>query len=1020
MPPDTKPTSNLCKAVMLTGGLGVVIGGLGAQLAVQAVWIRFFDNLHWTFSTSAVAIFAWLKYKDIEQQNSKSFLWITIGLTGYAIGQIFWDIQVAVGYSSFPAPSDVFYLLLGPGVLLGLIVLILDRATYSNRRLILLDTLTVVVAMITIVLVSYLPKRGDTELLPLIILIAYPVTLLSAAITSLNMIPVLRLRITLSLILIIVGLFITGLSWMNWNLLALDGKTVDGDWFNVSFSVAILFIGYGLSQWTIEKNESAKWDRFCEGVLQQFPMVAVVLAAISVIMSVVFEVPFLVETITAIGMVVVVILAMIRQSYMLQERDVLLKAQMELDANKRKLRASEKMLEGIVENIPAMVFVKRASDLRIELLNRNWQLLTGYSSDEFLEKNDYDLWPKEQADAFTATDRKVLASYEVTEIPEEKLTKANGETIQLQTWKVALRDENGEPTHLLGIAIDISARKRAEESLRVAAIAFETHEGIMITDVNGTIIRVNQAFQDMTGYSAEEVIGNNPRMLASGRHGKDFYAAMWNELRCNGAWSGEIWDKRKSGQIYPKWQTITAVRDDRGIVTEYVAISSDITSRKRAEEEIHSLAFYDSLTGLPNRRLLMDRLRSALNSSVRNNLYGAVLFLDMDRFKTLNDSHGHDVGDQLLIEVGRRIQACVREVDSVARIGGDEFVILLEDVGAHTEEASRKASLIAEKIRTALVLPYQLNDGVHHSSPSIGVCLFCGNATTVDTLLKQADMAMYQAKESGRNAIRFFDPAMQHAVESRAALEADLRHALPNQQLQLHYQLQVDADLRAIGAEALLRWIHPVQGTVSPAKFIPLAEESSLILDLGNWVLETACKQLNAWAGNDLTKNLTLAVNVSGKQFGQHDFVEKVASIIKKFEADASRLKLELTESVVLNNVSDVIAKMHALKALGVSLSLDDFGTGYSSLSYLKALPLDQIKIDQSFVRDIAVDHNDAVMVKTIIDMAQNFSMNVIAEGVETETQLEFLKQNGCMAYQGYLFSKPISIEQFDVLLKSI
>ena len=1004
---------------MLTGLLGVVLGGLGAQLSAQTGWIRFFDNLHWTFSTSAVAIIAWLKYKDIQQQNPKSFLWISIGLTGYAIGQILWDIQVAVGYSGFPAPSDAFYLLLGPGILLGLIVIILDRATYSNRRLILLDTLIIVVAMVTIVLVNYLPKRGNTDLLPLIILIAYPVTLLSAAITSLSMIPVLRLRITLSLISLIVGLFITGLSWMNWNLLALKGETIDGDWFNITFSVAILFIGYGLSQWTIERNESVHWDRLCEGVLRQFPMVAVVIAASAVILSDVFEVSYLVEAITATGMVIVVILAMIRQSYMLQERDALLNAQTELAANKLKLRASEKMMKGIVENIPAMVFVKRASDLRIELLNRNWQLVTGYSSEDFLGKSDYDLWPKEQADAFTAADRKVLASYEVTEIPEEKLTNASGQTIHLQTWKVALRDENEKPTHLLGVAIDITARKRTEEALRVAAIAFETHEGIMITDVNGKIVRVNQAFQDMTGYSAEEVIGNNPRMLSSGRHSKDFYEAMWSELERNGTWSGEIWDKRKSGQIYPKWQTITAVRDDKGNVTEYVAISSDITSRKQAEEDIHSLAYYDSLTGLPNRRLLMDRMRSALAGSARGNLYGAVLFLDMDRFKTLNDSLGHDVGDQLLVEVGRRIQACVREVDSVSRLGGDEFVILLEEVDAHIEEASRKASLIAEKIRIALVMPYQLNYGVHHSSPSIGVCLFHGNGTTVDTLLKHADMAMYQAKESGRNSIRFFDPTMQHAVESRAALEADLRHALPDQQLQLYYQLQVDGDLRAIGAEALLRWKHPVQGMVSPAKFIPLAEESSLILDLGSWVLETACKQLRAWAGQDMTRNLTLAVNVSAKQFRQPDFVDKVAAILRKFEVAPSRLKLELTESVVLNDVSDVVAKMHALKALGLSLSLDDFGTGYSSLSYLKTLPLDQIKIDQSFVRDITTDPNDAVMVKSIIDMAQNFRLNVIAEGVETDSQLEFLKKNGCMAYQGYLFSKPVSIEQFEDLLKS-
>ena len=317
----------------------------------------------------------------------------------------------------------------------------------------------------------------------------------------------------------------------------------------------------------------------------------------------------------------------------------------------------------------------------------------------------------------------------------------------------------------------------------------------------------------------------------------------------------------------------------------------------------------------------------------------------------------------------------------------------------------------------ALAAPYQLKEQEHHSSPSIGVCLYRGNTESVDVLLKYADLAMYQAKESGRNAVRFFDPAMQHAVETRGALEADLRHAVPDKQLHLYYQIQVDNEHHPLGAEALVRWVHPKRGMVSPAQFIPVAEESSLILDIGLWVLNTACRQLAQWGGNEQTRNLELAINVSAQQFRLHGFVDVVAAALRSHQVDPSRLKLELTESVVLSDVADVVAKMHALKALGVKLSLDDFGTGYSSLSYLKQLPLDQIKIDQSFVRDIATDPNDAVMVKTIIDMAQNFRLNVIAEGVETEAQLEFLKQNGCMAYQGYLFSKPVPIEEFEALL---
>jgi diguanylate cyclase (GGDEF)-like protein/PAS domain S-box-containing protein len=578
-------------------------------------------------------------------------------------------------------------------------------------------------------------------------------------------------------------------------------------------------------------------------------------------------------------------------------------------------------------------------------------------------------------------------------------------------------DTSGKPLRSVGAVQDITEQHLAEEQLRIAAAAFETHEAILITDANSNIIRVNQAFQDITGYTSEEVLGKNPRILSSGRQDKEFYTAMWQQLMNTGSWSGEMWDRRKSGQIYPKWVTITAVKDEQGQTTEYVAIFSDITARKQAEEEIHNLAFYDALTKLPNRRLLLDRFRLALSVSARSKHYGAVLFLDMDRFKTLNDTLGHDYGDLLLIEVAERIQSCVREVDTVARLGGDEFVVLLEEVDADAEQASQKTALIAEKIRASLAAPYQLKAYEHHSSPSIGVSLYRGNTESVDALLKFADMAMYEAKESGRNAVRFFDPAMQLAVETRASLEADLRHAVPYEQLRLYYQIQLDSDHRPLGAEALVRWIHPERGMVSPAQFIPIAEESSLILDVGHWVLETACRQLAAWGKREQTQHLELAVNVSAQQFRKHDFVENVAAVIRAQQVNPTCLKLELTESVVLTDVADIVAKMHALKALGIKLSLDDFGTGYSSLSYLKLLPLDQLKIDQSFVRDIATDPNDAVMVKTIINLAQNFRLNVIAEGVETEAQLDFLKQNGCMAYQGYLFSKPVPIEEFEVLL---
>ena len=555
--------------------------------------------------------------------------------------------------------------------------------------------------------------------------------------------------------------------------------------------------------------------------------------------------------------------------------------------------------------------------------------------------------------------------------------------------------------------------------LRISAIAFETHEAIVITDCHPKILRVNQAFQDITGYAAEEVIGRNPNILSPMRQSKAFYEEMWSTIFREGKWSWEVLDRRKSGEIYPKWLTITAVTAPDGTLTNYVGSFFDITERKKAEEEINRLAFFDPLTNLPNRRLLLDRLQHALATSARSGRHGAIMFIDLDNFKTINDTEGHNYGDLLLVEMARRLQSCVREGDTVARLGGDEFVVMLEDLASHAEQAAAQADEVGEKIRAAINTPCLVNEREFHSTASIGINLFADRGDTAETLLKYADIAMYQAKGAGRDVVRFFDPDMQTALEARAAIESDLRHALAERQFSLHYQAQIDDAGRIFGAEALVRWIHPQRGMVSPVQFIPIAEESSLIIDIGHWVLETACRQIALWSNDEQKCNLTLAVNVSARQFKLPDFADKVKAVIREHRINPSRLKLELTESVVLEDLDDIVTKMHALKALGVGLSMDDFGTGYSSLSYLKQLPLDQLKIDRSFVRDIATDPNDAVMVRTIIDMAHNFRLNVIAEGVETEAQLAFLKRHDCMAYQGYLFSKPVPVEEFEALLGS-
>jgi diguanylate cyclase (GGDEF)-like protein/PAS domain S-box-containing protein len=557
----------------------------------------------------------------------------------------------------------------------------------------------------------------------------------------------------------------------------------------------------------------------------------------------------------------------------------------------------------------------------------------------------------------------------------------------------------------------------SERNLMTQVFA-SSYSGVMITDAEVRIIEINPAFTRITGYALDEVSGKSPHVLASGQHDHLFYQDMWDDLRNKGHWQGEVWNRRKNGDIYPEWLSINPVRDKAGQLTNYVGMFSDISQRKEAEAQIHQLAFYDSLTQLPNRRLLMAHLPKTFATSTRSGLHGAVMFLDLDHFKTLNDTKGHDIGDLLLIEVAKRLTSCVRDGDMVARLGGDEFIVVLESLSSNDTEAAAQAELVAEKIHHSLNQPFLLNEYTHFTTPSIGIVLFRGNQDSLDNLLKHADTAMYQAKTDGRNAIRFYDPAMQATIEARANLEDALRQAIRNDEFRLYFQIQMDNRHRATGSEVLLRWEHPEQGLVSPLQFIPLAEETGLIVPIGLWVLTTACEQLKKWQHDEAMCNLSLAVNVSAKQFRQADFVTQVKNILGGTGASPSHLKLELTESTVLENIDDTIAKMRELKQIGVSFSMDDFGTGYSSLQYLKCLPLDQIKIDQSFVRDITTDQNDAAIVQAIIAMTRALGLNVIAEGVETDAQRKFLDTHGCHDFQGYLFGKPLPLEQFELLAR--
>lgn len=676
--------------------------------------------------------------------------------------------------------------------------------------------------------------------------------------------------------------------------------------------------------------------------------------------------------------------------------------------SEQRLASSESELKAIIDTEPECVKIL-AEDGTILRMNRaGLQMIDADSAEQIVGLKVLNLVSPQYRHAFMALTRRVFMG--VSGMLEFEIVGFKGRRRWLETHAVPLRDPHGKITSLLGVTRDITARKEADEALSIAAIAFESQEGLMVTDANNRILNVNKAFTALTGYEAEEVVGKTPAVLRSDKHGPEFYRSMWESLGQTGTWQGEVWNRRKDGKNYPEWLVITAVKGVNGLVTHYVGAFTDLTQRKDAEKQILTLAFYDALTRLPNRRLLIDRLTQALAVSKRSDHYGALIYLDLDHFKSLNDSQGHTVGDQLLIGVAKRLQSCVREGDTVARLGGDEFVVMLEHLAASPAEAASLAENVAHKILAALDMPYWLDHFEHHSSASIGVTLFRDGSDAIDDLLKRADLAMYQAKSAGRNAIRFFDPAMQAAVEARSSLEAAVRSGLKNNEFLLYYQPQVDGAGKVIAVEALARWQHPERGLVPPLEFIALAEETGLIIPLGHQMLREACEQLQAWSKHPATMHLSVSVNVSPRQFHHKDFVDMVIRAVDVAHAQPNLLVLEITEGLLMDNLEENVAKMHSLRSKGIRFSIDDFGTGYSSLAYLKRLPLDELKIDRAFVADIEQDENAAAICSAFINLAHILGLRVVAEGVETEAQRHFLANvNTCDIMQGYLFSKPLS-----------
>jgi diguanylate cyclase (GGDEF)-like protein/PAS domain S-box-containing protein len=550
---------------------------------------------------------------------------------------------------------------------------------------------------------------------------------------------------------------------------------------------------------------------------------------------------------------------------------------------------------------------------------------------------------------------------------------------------------------------DASARMAAESQLRLAArVIARSGEGIIIADADGRIIDVNSAFENITGYSREESIGRNPNFLSSGRQDSAFYAKMWQALNGEGFWQGEIWNRRKNNEVFPEWLSLSAIRDDAGVVTNYVATFSDVTEARAREARIQHMAHHDFLTGLPNRFLLTDRFRQVAAAAERNNSRFAVLFIDLDRFKNVNDTLGHSVGDQLLRDVAARLGSMVRGTDTISRQGGDEFLVLLGEI-----DAPEAAAMVARKLMQVLSEPFVLDGHPVTMTPSIGIAISPEDGSDLDSLLKHADLAMYDAKQQGRNNYQFFRREMNARSLELLLMESDLRQALRKSEFELHYQPQISVkDGRPLGLEALLRWRHPERGLVSPADFIPMAEETGLILPIGQWVLNTACQQLAQWRANGWP-DLCVAVNLSAAQFRQQDLLGQVKMALSAAHLPAEALELEVTESILMIDADGTAKMLHALNAMGVRLSIDDFGTGYSSLAYLKRFSVSTLKVDRSFVQGIGSDNEDAAICTAIIGLARSLRLSVVAEGVETQAQYDWLAKAGCHIIQGYFTGRP-------------
>lgn len=693
-----------------------------------------------------------------------------------------------------------------------------------------------------------------------------------------------------------------------------------------------------------------------------------------------------------------------------------------LKESERHLRKKDKDYEALVSNLPVGVF-RIDNALRFRYASPLEEKLSGVAHRDIVGHRMDDVLTPEVIEALKPHLLKALTG-ERTDFSFSFSAK-DGHVAHRTVTAVPEVSQDGSQDGVLAITVDTTeqqyTQRQLSDSLREVnelKAALDAHAIVAVTDARGIITRVNDKFCSISKYPRSELIGKTHRVINSGHHPKGFFQELWHTISSGEVWNGEICNRAKDGSLYWVYTTIVPFVGEDGVPVQYIAIRADITKRKQAEQEAQRMALHDALTGLPNRRLMGERLKLALVVARRERSHGALLLMDLDHFKEINDTLGHARGDELLRQAAARLEGAVRHSDTVARLGGDEFVVVLEDLGATLDLAMVRAGDLAEKIRETLAKAYDLEGERVSSAASMGLVMFSGDDDDPQEMLKQADLALYKAKEAGRNRVQFFDPALQADSVARARLLKELREGVEQGQMCLFYQPIVNRDRRTVGVEALVRWMHPQRGLVSPGLFIPLAEQTNLILPLGQWVLEAACTQLRDWATHPLCVDWTVSVNVSAKQFHEAAFVANVERVLGRTGANPRRLRLELTESMLQSDLAATIDKMRSLQSLGIRFSLDDFGTGYSSLSYLKKLPLEQFKIDKSFVDDILSDANDVAIARTILSLAHGLELGVVAEGVETEAQFAFLLSHGCEFFQGYLFGRPVPAEQLSEVVK--